>query len=95
MVEWCSLGRQFLAGLPGSTGLLINQISAVIEQITAMWSVTFTITGQGAREYPKIKQKNPYCIVLGSLVQSGLLSNFDKTETWTSPHKLTNLEKLD
>ena len=30
-----------------------------------------------------------------SLVQSGLLSNFDKTETWTGPHKSTNLEKLD
>jgi hypothetical protein len=34
-------------------------------------------------------------LVLGSPVQSGLLSKFDKTETWTGPHKLTNLEKLD
>ena len=34
-------------------------------------------------------------VVLGSPVQSSLLSNFDKTETWTSPHKSTNLEKLD
>jgi hypothetical protein len=37
----------------------------------------------------------PSSIVLGSPVQSSLLSNFDKTETWNSPHKLTNLEKLD
>jgi len=34
-------------------------------------------------------------IVLGSPVQSSLLSKFDKTGTWTSPHKLKNLEKLD
>jgi hypothetical protein len=34
-------------------------------------------------------------LVLGSPVQSGLLSNFDKTETWTGPRKLTSLEKLD
>jgi hypothetical protein len=34
-------------------------------------------------------------LVLGSPVQSGLLSNIDKTENWTGPRKLTNLEKLD
>jgi hypothetical protein len=34
-------------------------------------------------------------VVLGSLVQSGLLSNFDKTGTETGPHRLKNLEKLN
>jgi len=38
---------------------------------------------------------NRWKLVLGSPVQSGLLSNFDKTETWTGPHKSTNLKKLD
>jgi len=40
-------------------------------------------------------QGRPTYLVLGSPVQSGLLSNFDKTKTWTGPHKSTNLEKLD
>jgi len=34
-------------------------------------------------------------LVLGSPVQSGLLSKFDKTGTETGPHRLKNLEKLD
>jgi hypothetical protein len=34
-------------------------------------------------------------VVLGSPVQSGLLSNFDMTRTGTSPHRLKNLKKLD
>ena len=33
-------------------------------------------------------------LVLGSLVQSGLLSKFDKTGTWTGLHRLKNHEKL-
>ena len=34
-------------------------------------------------------------VVLGSLVQSSLLSKFDKTETRTGPPRLKNHEKLD
>jgi len=34
-------------------------------------------------------------LVLGSLVQSGLLSKFDKTGTGTGLHRLKNHEKLD
>jgi len=33
--------------------------------------------------------------VLGSPVQSGLSSKFDKTGTETGPHRLKTLEKLD
>jgi len=34
-------------------------------------------------------------LVLGSLVQSGLSSKFDKTGTETGPHRLKNLKNLD
>jgi hypothetical protein len=34
-------------------------------------------------------------VVLGSPVQSGLLSKIDKTETGTGPPRLKNHEKLD
>jgi len=34
-------------------------------------------------------------VVLGSPVQSGLLSKFDKTRTGTGLHRLKNHEKLD
>jgi hypothetical protein len=39
--------------------------------------------------------RNSSILVLGSLVQSGLLSKFDKTGTETGPHRFRNLEKLD
>jgi len=46
-------------------------------------------------EQKRTKKQSKTYIVLGSLVQSGLLSKFDKTGTETGPHRVKNLEKLD
>jgi len=40
-------------------------------------------------------EESKVLVVLGSLVWSGLLSNFGKTETKTSPHKLEDPTRLD
>ena len=50
---------------------------------------------KGGREGSDVGGEGGKGLVLGSPVQSGLLSKFDKTETRTGPPRLKNHEKPD
>jgi len=65
--------------------------ATAVRSSTLIWQ-TVTVHLQDMAQNGNIWQ---FYLVLGSPVQSGLLSKFDKTGTRTGPHRLKNHEKLN
>ncbi|EDR05173.1 uncharacterized protein LACBIDRAFT_329973 [Laccaria bicolor S238N-H82] len=93
-IRWLSLKgsqRSSRTPTPASTHFQLRAFGKRT-RTSLSWSNKWRSTRRQSQTSGKSKTR---LLVLGSPVQSGILSKFDKTGTWTGPHRLKDHEKLD